>query len=122
KGTEESEYLKMFKFLSEKGLDINSRTRDGLTPFFYLRAVSIGFKKIDIKTLIDLGMNIQSKDNNGNNIVIETIIRYTDPKCMYPATAYNFVTEYIELGVDPKVENNNGETALDITEKRCPPE
>jgi ankyrin repeat protein len=82
------------------GAEVEAPDDSGRTALFFTEVGSEIFS-----TLISVGANINARDHEGNTILMNAVSK---------ASSATDVEELLKLGVDPKVRNANGESAVDI--------
>lgn len=98
--------------LAQRGFDLNQvRANEGLTMHY---ACSIG-RWDKVMELIKVGANINVQDKFGNTSLNWhlKVLDVIDDQSAWDLKMEN-VKELIKLGVDPRIKNNQGETAYDI--------
>ncbi|HYE71791.1 MAG TPA: ankyrin repeat domain-containing protein [Blastocatellia bacterium] len=93
----------MVELLLNAGAEIDARDDKGRTALFFASALSESFKVI-----LETGADIHAKDNEGNSILLRRVAQ---------AASVDEVEELLRLGIDPSLQNEDGETAFDVAEK-----
>lgn len=88
----------MVQLLPEAGAEIDLRDDKGRTALFYAPVSSEKFK-----VLLSAKADIQARDAEGNTILMKKIDE---------AASLAEVNKLLQLGIDPKLQNENKETAL----------
>lgn len=127
------------KLLVENGVDINAKNKEGLTVLME-RAKKFDFQMVD--DLLEIGADAETKDVNGDTILIQFIKGGYPDKTEYFLAFWHFdldvknnegmtplmyavekgysrlVKIMTEKGADVNIKNNNGQTAFDIALKK----
>jgi uncharacterized protein len=92
----------MVQLLVEAGADVDARDSWGRTALFYAPVSSEAFR-----VLLRAGADIRVRDEEGNSILMRKVSE---------SASLSDVEELLRLGVDPDLQNGDGETALDLAE------
>jgi ankyrin repeat protein len=90
------------KLLLEAGAEVSTRDDWGRTALFYAPVSSEMFG-----VLLNAGADVHAKDGEGNTILMRKVSE---------SASLAEVEELLRLGVDPRVQDEDGETALDLAE------
>ena len=101
-----------FNLLVKNGADVMVKTKSGMSALHY---ASERFCIDIIKELLNAGLDVNEKDNNGNTPIMLSIIRYE----RYERYKEDFVKQTLALllnnGADITIENKEGKKAIDLT-------
>ena len=92
----------MMRLLLEAGAEVHARDDWGRTALFYAPVSSEGFG-----VLLRAGADVHARDGEGNTILMREVSA---------SASLAEVEELLRLGIDPKVQNEDGETALHLAE------
>lgn len=92
----------MVRLLLESGAEVDARDDRGRTSLFYAPVSSEMFG-----VLLRAGADVHARDEEGNTILMRKVSE---------SAPLAEVEELLKLGIDPRVRNENGETALDLAE------
>ena len=88
------------QLLIDKGADVNARDDKGRTALFYAQVGSEVFAR-----LLAAEADTLAKDNEGNTILIRKV---------WESASLAEVEQLLQLGIDPEVKNEAGESAMDV--------
>jgi ankyrin repeat protein len=92
----------MVRMLLEVGAEVDARDGWGRTALFYAPVSSEAFG-----ALLRAGADVNARDEEGNTILMRRV---------FASASLSEVEELLRLGIDPGVQNEGGETALDLAE------
>jgi ankyrin repeat protein len=92
----------MVRLLLEAGAEVDARDDWGRTALFYVPVSSEVFG-----ILLRAGADVRARDEEGNTILMRKVSE---------STSLAEAEELLSLGIDPSVQNESGETALDLAE------
>ena len=92
----------MVRLLLEAGAEVDARDGWGRTALFYAPVSSEVFG-----LLLRAGADVHARDGEGNSILMRKVSE---------SVSLAEVEEVLRLGVDPSVQNEGGESALDLAE------
>ena len=99
-----------FKYLYEKGIDINLENSYGETVLFSCFEIDY------IKFLFELGINLNHKDRNGNSYLMNFLNYFR--RCRDTLTHFDAIIEMFDFAIEHRVDinhvNDDGETVLSI--------
>lgn len=95
-------HASMVQLLLDAGAEVDARDDTGRTALFFVPVLS---KKFEM--LLDVGADIHTRDEEGNTILMRNVSQ---------SVSLTDVEELLRLGVDPNVQNQDGETAVGIAE------
>src|SRR5882762_8973106 len=92
----------MVRLLLDAGAEIDARDDWGRTALFYASATSEVFE-----ALLGAGADIHARDKEGNTILMRKVSE---------SASLSDVEKLLQLGIDPGVRTEDGETALNLAE------
>lgn len=108
------DHLKIIKLLLKYGANINAQNHDGETPLMHACPLQMDTIQllIDCNKTMNLNLDLNIQDNNGNNVLMYMIFRlrydnYDNDKN---------VKIFLENNINLNIINNEGQTAMDIAE------
>lgn len=118
------------------GANPNVKDSEGITPL--MKAVESGNTKV-VKLLLELGANIDAQDNHGNTALMFAMpkqeiripkhlrkyaINYQSAQRLRLKDVFSTIiaTILLEASADFTIQNNNGQTALDIAKENQRPD
>ena len=92
----------MIRLLLDAAVEVNDRDDKGRTALFYTPVSSEAFK-----ALLEAGADVHVRDKEGDTILMRSISE---------SASLAEVEELLRLGIEPGVQNDAGETALDVAD------
>jgi ankyrin repeat protein len=92
----------MVRLLLDAGAEVDARNEWGRTALFFAAVSSEAFK-----VLIAGGADVHARDNERNTILIRKV---------WESASLAEVEELLRLGIDPSLQNEDGESALDVAD------
>ncbi|HEV2799595.1 MAG TPA: ankyrin repeat domain-containing protein [Pyrinomonadaceae bacterium] len=94
--------VNMVRLLLEAGAKVDARDDWGRTALFYAPVSSEMFA-----VLLRVGANVHARDEEANTLLMRKVSE---------SASLAEIEELLRLGVDPSLQNDDGETALDLAE------
>lgn len=100
--------VRVLKVLHAHGADMNAREKDGWTPLVF--AATTGAHKA-AECLINLGVDTQAIDNNGNNALTHAVKRFRSD---IVKKDYTSIEKLVIAGLDPASKLPSGDSAYSL--------